>query len=159
MALTAFNGLVDEFLNNMIRLFEQRGETETVENAKGVQEALREFMHAKEKTKNRVPLTAIMDALKDSQEAIRNREDSVITETVAEISILQPMNIAQHWPTFNKKQQEGVWAFIDQIVFLGSSLLQVPPHMLNMIDGAMKPMMEMLQKQMAQDSQEQGQLE
>ena len=139
METEGFNALMDDFLANLLTAFPR--EKDAITDA---QTAFLHMSKSKDPKKTELPRIMFMDGVRNHAPYIRKRDDEYMNEHMDEIPFIKSLNLSKYWghPDMPVKTRAAVWDHLTRLLMLGSTIENIDPSMLPMIDQIAKSAMD-----------------
>jgi hypothetical protein len=136
MAVNSFNGVMYEFLKQLVELLPEEGGVKTAFDAFQI------MANDPSGDERKKPAVLFMTKAAQYQDLIQGRNDKFITQVAKTIPFFQGMNIDKHWKNFDNDQKDAMWEFLNMMLMLGTTVLSVPAHMQQAVENLATSMMQ-----------------
>ena len=136
-SITAFNGLLDAFLNELVSIL---GEKEPA--ICDTYTAFKIMANDPNLNNRRRPLELFMTKVHPYSNIIQAHDEVFITQHCSQIPFLKSMHIEKHWKDFDNDQKAAMWQFLDMLIMIGSTIMAIPAPMMSMVETMAGQLME-----------------
>jgi len=123
-SVSAFNDMMGQFLAELHKTFPQES---------GIKKFMTSFELLRE-TNPRKCVEAYMNGISQYSAKISNKDETFITDDLADIEYIKDLNIGTWWGSAKPKVKEAIWQYLQTLYMLGMAISAVPAETLNMIE-------------------------
>ena len=134
-SVSAFNDMMGQFLAELHRTFPQES---------GIKKFMTSFELLR-KSNPRKCVDAYMSSISHYSSKISNKDDTFITEDMANVEFLRDLNIGASWETASSRVKDAIWQYLQTLYMLGMAISAVPAETLNMIEMLAKDTADKIQ--------------
>jgi hypothetical protein len=121
----AFNDLMEEFLNELVKTFPD-------------EKAMKEYQESFEigkMTSDRLPMKTFMAQMSEYSSYVTKRDEAFFLEHEKDIPILVETHLAKYWPDLSKNTKNVIWTYLNNLFVLGSLISMIPPETASAIEN------------------------
>ena len=134
-SVSAFNDMMGQFLAELHKTFPK----ET-----GIKKFMTSFELLRD-TNPRKCVEAYMTGIGQYSGKISNKDDTFITEDMANVEFIKELNIGALWGSAKPKVKDAIWQYLQTLYMLGMAISAVPAETLNMIEKLAKDTADKMQ--------------
>ena len=138
LATEGFNDVMRKFLEELVGAFPKEDAIKDARTAFSV------LAKSRDPKKAALPRTMFMDGVRAHGPYIRNRDVQYMSDHMDEMEFIKSLNLKKYWDSEHMPEatRKSIWDYMTQLLMLGSTIENVDPSMLPMIESFARSAMD-----------------